>query len=316
MELRMAPRQEPRQHRLSFDLSVGPPAQVRSYFDWLGNTVHTFSINGLHKSIKIIAVSVMDTSRRPAELPTITDQWPLESALDYSLFDFLQLQDPVADCPALDALAKRVSPAPGVSTTLLELVLGIVAMIGQDYRYEQGITTANSTIEDVLKHGGGVCQDFTHLMIALLRKLGVPARYVSGFIYAGHRGYRGASQTHAWCEVFFPSVGWLGFDPTNGCVTGENFVKMAVGRHYRDVPPHKGVYRSNAYEKMKVEVLTEELSEVSSRLVGERMLPLDVPVLKGNLNGQYALGTLDEQVQQQQQVWRPLVNFCGPKRRF
>ncbi len=310
MELRMAPRQEQRQHRLSFDLSVGPPSAIRNYFDWLGNTVHTFSINGLHRRIKIIAVSVVDTARRTVELPAIADRWPLESGLDYTLFDFLQLQDPVADCAELDALAKQMTPAAG--SPLHELVLGIVGMIGRDFRYEQGITTATSTIADVLKHGGGVCQDFTHLMIALLRKLGVPARYVSGFIYAGHRGYRGASQSHAWVEVFFPSIGWIGFDPTNGCATGENFVKIAVGRHYRDVPPHRGVYRSNAKETMKVEVNTEELAEVSNRLVGERVLSLDVPVLNGNISGQYALGMLDEQVQQQQQTCRPFVNVHSP----
>lgn len=300
MELRMAPRQEQRQHRLSFDLSVGPPTHIRSYFDWLGNTVHTFSINGLHRRIKIIAASVVDTARRPAELPAIPDAWPVETAPDYTLFDFLQLQDPVADCPELTALAERLRPPSG--SPLHELVLNVMTAIGNEFRYEQGITTATSVVSDVLRHGSGVCQDFAHLMIALLRKLNVPARYVSGFIYAGHRGYRGASQTHAWCEVYFPSCGWIGFDPTNGCVTGENFVKIAIGRHYRDVPPHRGVYRSNARETMKVEVTTEELAEVSARLVGERVLSLDVPVLNGNISGQYALGMLDEQVQQQQQL--------------
>jgi len=299
MEMRMAPRQERWQHRLSFDLAIGPAASVRNYFDWLGNTVHAFAVTGLHRNIKIVATSVVLTSNRgrsPGDLP---DSWPLPVQSDYALSDFLRLEGPVMDCPALDQLAARIRPKGTVP--LAKVILEIMDTINSEFQYEKGVTTASSPITEVLEHRRGVCQDFTHLMIALVRKLNVPVRYVSGYIHAGHHAYRGVAQTHAWCEVYFPSVGWVGFDPTNNCLTGDNFVKMAVGRHYRDVPPHKGVYRGSAKETMDVKVHTEELPELSPRFVGERVTMLDVPIFRPSSRGQIVPWILDEQVEQQQQ---------------
>ncbi len=299
MELRMAPRQEPNQQRLSFDLAVGPTSQIRSYFDWLGNTIHAFSINGLHKNVKIVASSVVQTAAHRVSIADLPDLWPLADASDYTLVDFLKLESPIGDCPALAKTAAGLKPRGNVS--LLRLSTEVMKFISAEFQYEKGVTSVSTTIEEVLTHRRGVCQDFAQVMAGLLRKLNVPARYVSGFIHAGEKGYRGATQTHAWCEVYFPSAGWVGFDPTNNCLAGENFVKMAVGTNYRDVPPHKGVYRGTARETMAVSVLTRELRELTSRLVGERTGGLDVPVFNFAGRGPVGAWILDEQVQQQQQ---------------
>lgn len=299
MELRMAPRQEAIQQRLSFDLAVGPTCQIRSYFDWLGNTVHAFSVNGLHKSVKIVASSVVQTSHRHPKTHGAVDQWPMVGLPDYTLLDFLKLEDPIGDCEALNQIAKEVKPRE--QAPLLDVAHAVMKFISDEFQYEKGVTGVSTTVEEVLNYRRGVCQDFAQVMVGILRKLGIPARYVSGFIHAGQRGYRGSAQTHAWAEAYFPSIGWIGFDPTNNCIAGENFVKMAVGGNYRDVPPHKGVYRGSARETMSVSVITRELQELTSRLVGERTGSLDVPVFNFSGRGPVGGWILDEQVQQQQQ---------------
>ncbi len=299
MELRMAPRQEANQQRLSFDLAVGPTCLIRSYFDWLGNTVHAFSVNGLHKSVKIVASSVVQTGHRHLHSGGLSDPWPLVAIPDYTLLDFLKLDSPIGDCEALQRIANHIKPHG--SAPMLDVANAVMKYIRDEFQYEKGVTGVSTTVEEVLAHRRGVCQDFAQVMVGVLRKLGIPARYVSGFIHAGDRGYRGTAQTHAWAEAYFPSTGWIGFDPTNNCIAGENFVKMAVGSNYRDVPPHKGVYRGSARETMSVAVTTRELHEVTNRLVGERTGSLDVPVFNFAGRGPVGGWILDEQVQQQQQ---------------
>jgi transglutaminase-like putative cysteine protease len=312
MELRMAPRQESGQQRLSFDLAVGPTCQIRSYFDWLGNTVHAFSINGLHKSVKIVASSVVQTHHQHSRSGSLPDRWPPSNLPDYTLLDFLKLESPIGDCPELDRVVGEIKPRE--SARQLDVAMEVMRYVSDEFQYEKGVTSVSTTVEEVLTHRRGVCQDFAQVMVGILRKLAIPCRYVSGFIHAGNRGYRGATQTHAWCEAYFPSAGWVGFDPTNNCPAGENFVKMAVGTNYRDVPPHKGVYRGSARETMSVSVITRELRELTNRLVGERTGSLEVPVFNFAGRGPVGGWILDEQVQQQQQQQQCGTLMMSPAR--
>lgn len=302
MELRMVPRQEQDQHRLSFSLAIGPPTTVSSYFDWLGNTVHSFSVNMFHRQISIVATSVVETDRPRKEPERFRDKWPIPStAYDYSAYDFLAFGGPIIDCPQLHDLAKLLAPRDGVSAG--ELALQILYLIDDRFTYKTGITNAASPITEILTTGFGVCQDFTHLMIALARHLKIPARYVSGFIHPDAEKYRGFTQTHAWCELLFPSAGWVGFDAANKCVVGGNFVKVAIGRDFRDVPPNRGVYRGNADETIDVMVKSEELASIPAELAAERMQSLEIPAYA---TGAAALRELagEQEVQQQQQQTR------------
>lgn len=275
-EIRMCPRQEDDQHRLSFALAIGPKTSVTSYFDWLGNQVHTFTVNRFHRQIRIVATSIVETQLARVDPTLLEDPWPIpESALEYDAWDFLQFSGAVCDCPALHDLAATIKPQ-------RREPLGLIAqrmldLISERFEYQQGLTTSNSSIADVLAHKAGVCQDFTHLMIGLARALKIPARYVSGLIHPDEQKYRGFTQTHAWCELLFPSVGWIGFDPTNHCPVTQNFVKVAVGRDYRDVPPNKGVYRGKASESIAVAVGSEELDCLPDALAAEHLdsLPID-----------------------------------------
>ena len=120
----------------------------------------------------------------------------------------------------------------------------------------------------------GVCQDFTHLMLALLRCLGVPARYVSGYIYYLEK----EAQSHAWCEVWLPALGWVGIDPTNDQLVDERFVKVAIGRDFTDVPPNKGLFRGKALQSISVRVETRVLESLPSVSWQDQLPPLQTPL--------------------------------------
>lgn len=299
MELRMAPRQESDQHRLSFQLEIGPAAQVASLFDWQGNIVHAFNVNPFHQQIRIVATSVVETDRTVPALLNLTDRWPItQQTLDYAKYDSLQFGGPIIDCPQLRDLAETLRPKK--EPALGPLCLQLMQHIDTNFVYEKGVTNAASPITEVLNHKRGVCQDFTHLMIGLARTLGIPARYVSGFVHRVGERTRGYAQTHAWCELFIPSIGWTGFDPTNNCLIGTNFVKIAVGRDFRDVSPNRGVYRGKADEKITVGVDIEELAAIPAALAAERYQSLDLEVFPDRRMAHAELVSHQQEQQQQE----------------
>jgi transglutaminase-like putative cysteine protease len=251
-----------------------------------------------HQQISIIATSVVETDRPRKEPERFRDVWPIPAeAYDYTTYDFLGFGGPIIDCPQLHDLAKLLGPTDGMSAG--ELALRILHLIDEKFTYRKGITTSASPISDILATGYGVCQDFTHLMIALARHLKIPARYVSGFLHPDAEKYRGYTQTHAWCEMLFPSAGWVGFDATNRCVVGGNFVKVAVGRDFRDVPPNRGVYRGKANETINVAVTSSELPVIPPELAAERMQSLEIPAYPTGAAALRVMAELQE-VQQQQ----------------
>ncbi|HEY8751154.1 MAG TPA: transglutaminase family protein, partial [Tepidisphaeraceae bacterium] len=189
--------------------------------------------------------------------------------------------------------------------SLGELALCMLHLIADRFTYQKGVTTAASPITEILEHNYGVCQDFSHLMIAMARALNIPARYVSGLIHPDAEKYRGFTQTHAWCELLFPSAGWIGFDPANNCIVGGNFIKVAVGRHFGDVSPNKGIYRGKANESIEVAVQSEELRVVPPELAAERLQSLSIPTFQAGTRGH--IDQVNQQQEQQQQGSRIIV---------
>ena len=213
MELRMVPaRSRPAPPELQ------PRHRARhadvSYFDWLGNTVHAFTINAFHNRSALSRPAWWKPSRSHQNPPS--DVWPVTmTAADYAILDFLQFDGPVVDSPSLRELVEQIAPREAAASG--ELAMRIIGLLGDRFAYQKGVTTAASPITEMLEHGGGVCQDFTHLMIGIARAMKIPARYVSGFLHPEAGRFRGYTQTHAWCELYFPSRGWIGFDPANSC---------------------------------------------------------------------------------------------------
>jgi transglutaminase-like putative cysteine protease len=173
--------------------------------------------------------------------------------------------------------------------------------IYQSFAYEAGVTRADSPIDDVLKARGGVCQDFAHVMIAVCRSWGVPARYVSGYLFTDRKGgdRSDPDATHAWVEVFLPSLRWVGFDPTNNIMACERHVACAIGRDYSDVPPSRGVYKGEAESELAVGVTVRR---ARAAIAEPEFLRTSQPAPRnGQRRSQHAGLAYEHQRQQQQQ---------------
>ncbi len=298
MELRMVPRQEQDQHRLSFDSRHRPAHHRQQLFRLARQHRPPFSVNAFHKQIRIVATSVVETDRPRKEPERFRDPGPFPpkrtitpSTISYSS------AAPSSIAPQLRDLADMLAPKPGISARRTRPPHA--ASDRRQIHLQKGRHHRRQPHHRILASGSGVCQDFTHLMIGLARALRIPARYVSGLIHPDADKYRGYTQTHAWCELLFPSAGWIGFDPANRCVVGGNFVKVAVGRDFRDVPPNRGVYRGDVEESIDVAIKSEELPFIPQELAADRMQSLEVPAYP---NGAAALrGTAGDQQEHQQQ---------------
>jgi transglutaminase-like putative cysteine protease len=293
-EVRMEPISDERQTCHSFHVAVSQPTQVYRYLDGFGNRVHHFNLVAPHQQIRVLAASVVETDERPSDLLASQAALPLDlGGSDLAIYDLLQLRGPVRSTQRLDPILAELKPRPGqrVGSWLYQVGDYIISR----FKYARDVTDATSPIDDLLRYGKGVCQDFAHLMLAICRANGVPARYVSGYI---HRPKK-ESQSHAWCEVWLPDLSWLGFDPTNGCPATERFVKVAMGRDFTDVPPNKGTYRGQGQETISVRVATRQLERLPSISWQEQLPPLDAPATAITRFRHEQEG--EEQAQQQQQ---------------
>jgi transglutaminase-like putative cysteine protease len=257
MEVRMQPRNEAVQRCLSFQLTVSPKSRVMSYQDFLGNTVHHFSVPGAHKELLIVAealVEVLPKDRLPDRLDpsdwdeldritTFGDYWETLAESHFAKPSKL-LMELAANFDAV----RRDDP--------LSLVRELNTAMYHAFDYSPESTQVDSPIDVALRARQGVCQDFAHVMIALLRMLRIPARYVSGYLHHRRedhdRSTEGAS--HAWLEALLPHVGWVGLDPTNNLLAEERHIRTAIGRDYADVSPTRGVFKGDADTKLSVNV--------------------------------------------------------------
>jgi transglutaminase-like putative cysteine protease len=296
-EVRMEPASGADQSCHSFHLAVTPPAEVYRYQDGFGNRVHHFNRLSACGQVRILAASIVETDPRPRDPVASRATHPFNLGdVGLEALDFLKFRGPVRPGPRLALLVEALRPAPGAR--LADVVTRVGGYIHAHFEYARDVTLASSPIDDVLGHGKGVCQDFTHLMIAVLRSFGVPARYVSGYLHRPNK----QSQSHAWCEALLPDVGWVGIDPTNDCFANEHFVKVATGRDFTDVPPNRGVYRGRAEESIFVRVETRQLERVPSLSWQEQLPPLDVPltaIVGPRRGGQGDEEGADQQQQQQ-----------------
>jgi transglutaminase-like putative cysteine protease len=272
-EVRMEPISDSDQSCRSFHLGVTPAAELFRYPDGFGNHVHHFNLLEPHEEVCILAAAVVETHRPLRDPRSSRVGWPLDlDQAGLEVLDFLKFRGPVRSAPLLDPLLAALRPRPG--TRVAELAVSVSHYLSDHFQYAKDVTLATSPIDDLLEQGKGVCQDFTHLMLALLRSFEVPARYVSGYI---HRPGL-PSQSHAWCEFWLPDLGWLGIDPTNDCFVDDHFIKVAVGRDFTDVPPNKGIYRGRGKESIFVRVETRTLDCLPSLSWQEQLPPLNVPL--------------------------------------
>ncbi len=259
MELWMQPQKGARQRLISFELELDPAAQLFSYADAFGNAVYHFDVPLAHDRLTITARSAVETQASPA-LPAALDpgEWDRlrSDFVRGENFDFLRPHGFAVETPALRAFIAEKDLAGPRARDPLTAVKELALCVYESFGYEAGVTRADSPIDEVLKSRKGVCQDFAHVMLAICRAWGIPARYVSGYLFTDRKGgdRSDPDATHAWVEVFLPSLRWVGFDPTNNTETGERHIACAIGRDYSDVPPSRGVYKGEAESLLAVGV--------------------------------------------------------------
>jgi transglutaminase-like putative cysteine protease len=248
MEVRLQPMDGGGQRCLEFELSVSAGIQPRSYHDGYGNSVHYFNLVRPHSRLAVTSRSVVETGGERD-----SDQG------EELVQDFLRFRSPVKDVTGVRELARRYPIAdPGLPEAVESALDELTLTISREFAYDRAVTNVYSAVDEVLALKAGVCQDFAHLFIAAARAMGVPARYVSGYIHTpGEAG--AASASHAWAEAWVPTRGWIGYDATHPVRTGGHHVRVAVGRDYSDAAPTRGIYIGSATGTMDVSVKTKQV---------------------------------------------------------
>ena len=281
--LRACPVEDARQRVVDYRVTTTPPSRVYSYVDYWGTRVDAFGIRPPHPRLEVVADAVVETEA-PA-LPPWASASPEDAApkggvprAALAAPDFarahLEYLDP-SPHTRWDAELRRhaeewIAPA---GDDAIDVIVALYRAVGATLRYAPGATTVGVDVNAVLREGAGVCQDFAHLLIALSRSVGVPARYVSGYLLAKDGGRADDEPpggvvevtTHAWVEVAVPGCGWVPLDPTNQQPVGTRHVKIGHGRDYDDVLPLRGVYSGGPEHQLDVVVRMRELQTSSQQ---------------------------------------------------
>ena len=301
MEVRTRPRTDGNQRCLAFELAVQPRATIFTSRDALGNWIHHFDVPGGHQQLTITSHAMVEI-HPPPPLPdrladgdspeAIAAAWAAVAAAGREDMEMLVPSHFARPCPGLDALAAQLGLSHAEDP--LPLLHRASQAIHLHFAYVPSSTQVDSPIDRALASRQGVCQDFAHILIALLRPLGIASRYVSGYLRHRDTDQSAEGATHAWVETLLPGLGWVGWDPTNNTIATEGHVRVALGRDYADVPPTRGVFKGEAGSLLSV---------------GVRVSPSDAPPPDEDLLAEIAEGTSSpaaipsdaQQLHQQQQ---------------
>jgi len=287
-EIKIYPFNNSVQQVLSHEINITGQPEVMVATDYWSNRMGTFNLMASHTELVIESKLVVRNQVPEQEVKQFSgnfDQLREEAGRDLLLFELSRsetshLQDEI------DAIAGEIKTAAAV----VQVVENCSRFIFENFQYVKGITTIETTVEEILQHRAGVCQDFAHVMLEVLRNLQIPGRYVSGYICPNKNGMRGEGATHAWVEAWVPGYGWAGIDPTNNVWVSNRHVKLAVGRNFNDCSPVKGTFKGPAKQSLSVYVSVgyedgqrfEEISKVKMDKLGEE----DVEAIPESFAGQ------------------------------
>lgn len=252
-EIRLFPHDFENQDVLQFQLKINTNPNIEISSDYYGNRMGNFNTLDAHKELILesnMLVRVHHTLKIPEiETTTVAD---LSKEMEKSiLLQRLCYPEIIKNQNKIDKiLSKIMQPNKSIVTIAQECN----EYIFKNFIYTKGITTIYTTLDEILEIKKGVCQDFAHLLLQLLRTAGIPSRYVSGYICPNENDYRGEGATHAWVEIFTPNQEWLGLDPTNNIWTMANHVKLSVGRNFNDCTPVKGTFKGLSRQTLSVSV--------------------------------------------------------------
>lgn len=272
-QILLFPVKDQRQEVQSQQLKISGDPFVEIFRDYYGNESGSFTHIAPHHELRIESTIAVVTKSidfpkddQPAEL-----QWQQLAELKYTppFIDFL-IQE---DFPSLREVQEIARPDLFTDKTVYHAVTELNHFVYQQFRYIQGVTSVETTLEEVWQLKAGVCQDFAHILLVMLRLLGIPARYVSGYVCPHDHQLRGEGATHAWVEAYLPFYGWLGLDPTNNCVVDDLHVRLAVGRSFADCSPVRGTYKGTARQTLEVGVSVSHEDGVVNHEVAAVLTP-------------------------------------------
>ncbi len=253
------------EHRL---LVEPDPSELARSLDYFGNPVTRFSVASPHASLLVSARSRVEVAPRAPAPRTASPAWeevrgeflhgpPLQR------FELEQYVAPSPCAPLLTGAAEFAALEFTAGRAWLDALLGLTLRINREFEFDPVATTVSTPIATLLETRRGVCQDFAHVMVSALRSIGLPARYVSGYILttppAGQPRLAGADASHAWVSAWCPGLGWVDADPTNAKLADTEFVTVGWGRDYADVPPLRGVMRGGDEQELEVRVTVEPI---------------------------------------------------------
>ena len=242
-EMRLRPLDGSGQHCLSFILTTEPYGEALKYNDRFGNDVRHFNVIQQHQRVMVSAISEVLT---PADI--LLPPEPLSPLDEY---DYLAESHYATTNREIQQFASAHAIPNDPEATALALMHAVYTTI----KYEKSVTDVSTTAAQSLSLGCGVCQDFSHILLAACRSQGIPARYVSGYLY--NTGYQAA--THAWVDVHLAGLGWRSLDSTHNQPQNAQYVRVAIGRDYADVPPTRGIFVGNGHETMDVSVKVSQI---------------------------------------------------------
>ena len=282
-------------------LITGEP-MVEIFKDYYGNEAGSFMNISPHKELKI--ESTISVVTKPINLPAdniaIEEQWnhlyQIRNIVPF--VDFLKQENFVA----LPEVKQVADSGFYKSVSVFVAVQQLTKYVYENFKYIKGITSVETTVDEVWQLKAGVCQDFAHMLLVMLRLLNIPARYVSGYVCPRDHNLRGEGATHAWVEAYIPFYGWIGLDPTNNCVVNDLHVRLAIGRNFSDCSPVKGTYKGTAKQTLEVGVSVSHEDGSISKEVAAILTPQAIKIsLKEGFGDDNSYRRYMQMVQQQQQ---------------
>jgi transglutaminase-like putative cysteine protease len=263
-ELRLKPRATPRQKSSNHKFVIDPnPREIHEYLDYHGNPSTFVTIEGSHRRLSVRSEFDVELIARPELNPEETAAWERirDAGRGVQVGSGLEANEFLFDSPLLKSgedFAEYARPSFPKGRPILEAALDLTARIHDEFTFDPAATDVATPVAQVLKQKRGVCQDFAHLQIVCFRSLGIPARYVSGYINTvpppGRPKFAGADASHAWVSIYCSALGWIDLDPTNNVIPGVEHIVVAWGRDYSDISPIRGMTLGSGGHSLAVAV--------------------------------------------------------------
>ena len=252
-EIRIFPFAGMEQEVLQQEINITGQPSLHTFYDYWQNKAAVFNLFEPHPSLVIESkLIVRTTTTNESHLNFNTGRGVLENEISGNL-QLLELARAEA-IESTDEIQKIIQMIDQPWKSIAAIVQDCSQYIFQYFKYIKGITTIETTVDEILDHRSGVCQDFAHVMLQILRSMKIPSRYVSGYICPNKDGMRGEGATHAWVEAWIPGHGWAGIDPTNNIWVTNKHIKLAVGRNFIDCSPIRGTFKGPAKQQLSVYV--------------------------------------------------------------